>query len=88
MRGQDSPPITPARRCILIVDDHVLVRRGLTALIDNEPDLIVCAELAFRAGASGYVGKQEMSETLLVAIRSVLGGVRYLSPKIGAALAP
>jgi DNA-binding NarL/FixJ family response regulator len=32
------------RRRILIVDDHPLIRRGLTALINAEPDLIVCAE--------------------------------------------
>jgi DNA-binding NarL/FixJ family response regulator len=34
------------RRRILIVDDHPLIRRGLTALINAEPDLIVCAETA------------------------------------------
>jgi DNA-binding NarL/FixJ family response regulator len=146
MRGQDFPPAPPARRRILVVDDHLLVRRGLTALIDNEPDLVVCAaaatrreglaaiatfhpdlviadlslgdddglamvhdiragdsalpvlvltihdarasvEQAFRAGASGYVGKQEMSESLLVAIRSLLRGETYVSPKIRTALA-
>ena len=35
-----------AKRRILIVDDHPLVRRGLTALINAEPDLVVCAEAA------------------------------------------
>jgi len=41
----------PAKRRILIVDSHALVRRGLRALIDNEPDLVVCAEAAtYRAG--------------------------------------
>jgi DNA-binding NarL/FixJ family response regulator len=34
------------RRRILIVDDHPLIRRGLAALINAEPDLIVCAEAA------------------------------------------
>ena len=116
------------------------MRRGLTALIDNEPDLTVCAAAAgqqggldaiavsqpdlvvadlsledgdglsllkdirlrhrdlpvlvltmhdaplwarraFRAGASGFVTKQELGETLLVAIRSVLDGERFASPK-------
>jgi DNA-binding NarL/FixJ family response regulator len=37
---------SPTRRRILIVDDHPLVRRGLKALIDAEPDLIVCGEAA------------------------------------------
>jgi DNA-binding NarL/FixJ family response regulator len=146
MGGQDSLQVPQVRRRILIVDDHHLVRRGLTVLIGNEPDLVVCAaaathqeglaaiaifhpdlviadlslgdddglalvqdirlghadlpvlvltihdtlacaEQALRAGASGYVSKQEMSDALLVAIRSVLDGERYLSPKIRAAFA-
>ena len=130
----------PVKRRILIVDDHPLVRHGLSALIDNEPDLTVCAqaatqregldaiasarpdlviadpslkngdglemvkeirlrhqklpvlvlsmhdaplyaERAFKAGASGYVTKEEMSETVLLAIRCILDGEKYLSPK-------
>jgi DNA-binding NarL/FixJ family response regulator len=35
-----------ARRRILIIDNHPLVRRGLKALINAEPDLTVCAEAA------------------------------------------
>ena len=38
-----APHGPPAKRRILIVDDHPLLRRGLGALIDNEPDLMVCA---------------------------------------------
>jgi DNA-binding NarL/FixJ family response regulator len=34
----------PEKRRILIVDANALLRRGLAALIDNEPDLAVCAE--------------------------------------------
>jgi DNA-binding NarL/FixJ family response regulator len=34
----------PAKHRILIIDTHALVRRGLASLIDNEPDLSVCAE--------------------------------------------
>jgi DNA-binding NarL/FixJ family response regulator len=44
------------------------------------------AEQAFRTGASGYVAKQELSETLLVAIEVGLGGERYSSPRTRAAL--
>jgi DNA-binding NarL/FixJ family response regulator len=144
---KSSAPGPLARRRILIVDDHPLMRRGLTALIDSEPDLIVCAEAAtprtgfeavassrpdlvitdlsmgdgdgeglalvkdirsgyealpvlvltthdaphyarraFRAGANGYASKQELGETLLVAIRCVLNGEKYLSPKMSAGL--
>ncbi len=128
-------------RRILIIDGHPLVRRGLTELIDNEPDLTVCGEAAtqsegldaitattpdlviadvqleggdgvelvkqirlhhqqlpvllismndqpgdagraLQAGANGYVTKQEMSETVLIAIRCVLDGDVYVSPDI------
>jgi len=146
MRGKSSSQKPQTKRRILIVDDHPLVRRGVTALIETEPDLTVCAEAAtqregldaiasftpdlvitdlllkdgdgldlvkdirlrhkrlpvlvlsmhdapihaeraFRASAGGYVTKQEMSETLLIAIRRVLNGEKYVSPKIRARLA-
>ncbi len=126
-----SPRGPPVERRVLIVDDHPLLRRGLRALINSEPDLTVCAEAAseqaalkaiissnpdltivdlslhegdglslvnqiriahealpilvvtmhdapsyarraFRAGASGFINKGEMSDTLLPAIRRVL----------------
>jgi DNA-binding NarL/FixJ family response regulator len=121
---------------ILIVDDHPIVRRGLVQLINQEFDLVVCAEAesseealeavkthqidlaivdisligtnglklttkikeqrphlpvliltmhdearyaesAFEAGARGYVTKQEAAETVITAIRLVLGGQQY-----------
>ncbi len=37
-----KPP--QARTRILIVDDHPMMRQGLAALINNERDLVVCAE--------------------------------------------
>jgi CheY-like chemotaxis protein len=45
MSRKRTAQLAPAKR-ILIIDDHPLVRRGLTALIDAEPDLIVCAQAA------------------------------------------
>jgi DNA-binding NarL/FixJ family response regulator len=33
-----------ARRRILLVDDHSVVRRGVAALLESEPDLEICAE--------------------------------------------
>ena len=36
---------------------------------------------AFAAGASGYVTKRDMTETLLEAIRSVLRGEKYGAPR-------
>ncbi len=40
------------------------------------------AERALRAGAMGYIMKQEASENLLIAIRRVLGGQIYISDKV------
>jgi len=41
---------------------------------------LLYAERACRAGAMGYLNKQESSEKLIEAIRTVLSGERYLSP--------
>lgn len=138
---------TRRKKAVLIVDDHPLARRGLAALIDSEPDLIVCAEAttcrtalravarclpdlaifdvaleggdngldlvkalklshpaipalvlsmhpeavyaerALRAGARGYLTKQEFGETVLVAIRRVLAGHIYMSDALAIDLA-
>ena len=126
---------------IFIIDDHPIVRQGLTQLIAQEPDLVVCgeaartadalvglaretpdvvildlslneedglgliktirgdypgitvlvltmhdetfyAERALRAGALGYLTKQEASANVLAAIRSLLGGEMYVSDHI------
>jgi DNA-binding NarL/FixJ family response regulator len=40
------------------------------------------AQRALRAGAHGYVNKQEAQESVLVAIRAVLAGERYLSAEM------
>lgn len=50
----------------------------------HRPDAF--ARRTFQAGASGYVTKQEMTETLLIAIRCVLRGEKYVSPRISAGL--
>ena len=146
------PATTPERgrplkkTTILIVDDHPMLRRGLAALIESEPDLAVCAEAAtcgaaleairerqpdlvivdlaldgsdgldlvkdmktrhpkipalvlsmqdeavyaarsLRAGARGYVTKQELADTVLAAIRRLLDGETFMSDKLKARLA-
>lgn len=42
---------TSAKRRVLIVDDHPVFRHGITALINAEPDLVVCGEAASSPGA-------------------------------------
>ena len=126
---------------ILIVDDHPMMRDGLTMRINSQEDMLVCgeaaceneavelvmqtcpdlvlvdislqsgngielvkrirllnaetkilvvstfqeslyAERALRAGALGYLNKQESNDKLLEAIRTVLKGERFVSPEI------
>ncbi|MBE0620232.1 MAG: response regulator transcription factor [Burkholderiales bacterium] len=146
MPPTSAEPAPPARKAILIVDDHPVLRRGLAALIDSSSDLTVCAEAAtcaaalaairehspdlvivdlvlggadglelikemkaqhpqipalvlsmhdealyaeraLRAGARGYVNKQQLDDTVLVAIGRVLGGETYISDKLKAQFA-
>ena len=126
---------------VFLVDDHPIVRQGLTLLVNREPDLTVCgeaenaqaamqavvvakpdilvldislngpdgldllktirsrypslpvlvlsmhdesvyAERALRAGAQGYIMKQEATDKVLVALRRILGREIYVSERI------
>jgi DNA-binding NarL/FixJ family response regulator len=128
---------------VLVVDDHPLLRKGVSQLIDQERDLVVVGEAedaqkamtaieichpdialidislnggsgiellknikvrfpklltlvlsmhdesvyahrALRAGAAGYIMKQEGAENVLTALRKVLRGEVYLSERLGA----
>jgi DNA-binding NarL/FixJ family response regulator len=126
---------------IFIVDDHPIVREGLSLMMNREPDMVVCgeaeeataalqaiasakpdflivdislsgpdgldllksirarysampvlilsmhdesiyAERALRAGANGYIMKQEATEKVLVAVRQILAQKVYVSDRI------
>jgi len=130
---------------VLVVDDHPIVRQGLALMIDQEPDLLVCAEAeegasalaaiaadrpdvvlldislpgpdgievlktirstdpalpvlvlsmhdestyaerALRAGANGYIMKQEATENVLVALRRILRGEMYVSDGVASTM--
>ena len=58
----------------------------LPVLILSMHDESLYAERALRAGAKGYIMKQEAPQTLLGAIRKVLGGEVYVSDRMGATL--
>jgi DNA-binding NarL/FixJ family response regulator len=141
MASRPQMPNSAKKLRVLLVDDHPIVRQGLTLLIDREADLTVCgeadgahtafhaiealkpdivvldislsgpdgldvlkeirmktaalpvlilsmhdesiyAERALRAGANGYIMKQEATEKVLVAIRRILQGEVYLSDRL------
>jgi CheY-like chemotaxis protein len=80
-----------AKRRILIVDDHPLVRRGLTALINAEPDLVVCAEAA--NSRDGLAAIADASPDLVIADLSLgdsdgLDLVRQIRSRRGACYRP
>lgn len=54
-----------ARKKILIVDDHAVLREGLVAQINREPDLIVCGEAGDARHA--LVAIQELEPDLVLA---------------------
>jgi DNA-binding NarL/FixJ family response regulator len=141
-QGESNPA---AKSRVFLVDDHAMFREGMRQLIEREPDLTVCgdvadadeamreirekkpdlviadislsgttgidliknikaefadlpvlvvsmheeslyAERALRAGAMGYVMKQEPAKAVKVAIRKVLGGDIHLSDKMSATM--
>ena len=155
VKKQQKPPKPPkqpertadanAKKKLLIVDDHPLVRERVAELINQEPDLLVCGEAsdanealaaakslapdmaiiditlkdtygielvkqlkelypklpilvlsmheesmygerALRAGAKGYLTKQEASKKIIDAIRRIMRGEIYVSEKLSAAL--
>jgi DNA-binding NarL/FixJ family response regulator len=56
----------------------------MPVLVVSAHDETVYAEVAFRAGALGYLMKQEALEKIIAAIRRVLNGNIYVSEALGA----
>jgi DNA-binding NarL/FixJ family response regulator len=56
--------------------------KGVPMLVISMHDESLYAERAFRAGAKGYIMKQEASESVVQAIRQVLRGGFYASSRI------
>jgi DNA-binding NarL/FixJ family response regulator len=54
----------------------------LPVLVLSMHDEALYAERALRAGANGYVMKQEATETVLVALRRIMRGEIHVSPRI------
>ena len=59
----------------------------IPALVLSMHDEAVYAERSLRAGARGYITKQELGDTLLAAIQRLLDGEMYMSHKLKARLA-
>lgn len=78
---------------LLKTSSGIELMKNIKALLPDLPVLIMSmhdeslyAQRALRAGARGYIMKQEASEKILTAIRCVLSGDFYLSDKMKAKL--
>jgi len=60
---------------------------SVTILIVSMHEEMLYAERALRAGAKGFISKQEPSERIMSAIRQVLLGQTYLSPQMTSKIA-
>lgn len=56
----------------------------MPVLVVSSHDESIYAEIAFRAGALGYLMKQEALEKIITAVRRVLGGAIYVSDNLAA----
>src|ERR1017187_10142603 len=56
----------------------------MPVLVVSSHDESIYAEIAFRAGALGYLMKEEALDKILTAIRRVLGGAIYVSDALAA----
>src|SRR5438552_10386869 len=57
---------------------------GLPVLVVSAHDEAIYAEIAFRAGALGYLMKDQALDKIIMAIRRVLSGAIYVSDALGA----
>ena len=72
----------PGRSCLEFIRDLRAARSDVAILVISMHDELVYAERVLRAGARGYIMKEAGGENLLAAIRQVLRGERYVSPRV------
>lgn len=72
----------PGRSGLEFIKDLLSVEPRLPILVISMHDEAVFAERALRAGARGYIMKEAGGENLLAALRQVLRGDVYVSPRM------
>jgi DNA-binding NarL/FixJ family response regulator len=74
----------PGRSGIEFIKDLQATHPKLPILVVSMHDEVIYAERVLRAGARGYIMKEAGGENLLAALRQVLSGEVYVSPKMSA----
>lgn len=76
----------PGRSGMEFLKDVLALHPTLPVLVVSMHDELIYAERALRAGARGYIMKEAGGENLIAAIRQVLGGQVYVSPRMSATI--
>ena len=74
----------PDKNGVELIKDFQALKPGLPVLVVSMHDELLYAERVLRAGARGYIMKQEGGKKFLQAIRQVLAGQIYVSEKMSA----
>jgi DNA-binding NarL/FixJ family response regulator len=74
----------PDKNGLELIKDLRTLRPDLPILVVSMHDEMIYAERVLRAGARGYIMKQEGGQKFLVAIRQVLAGKVFVSEKMSA----
>jgi DNA-binding NarL/FixJ family response regulator len=83
-RAEDGGPKPAARKQILLVDDHPLMRAGLAQLINRQPDLVVCGEAGDPAAASQELARIRPDLILTDLTMPGRGGFEFIKDIIAA----
>lgn len=74
----------PGRSGLEFIKDLRAIYEELPILVVSMHDEMIYAERVLRAGARGYIMKEAGGENLLTAIRLLLAGQVYISPRVSA----
>ena len=74
----------PGRSGLDLIKDLVAMFPEVKVLVVSMHDEMLYAERALKAGAKGYVMKESDNQTMLAAVRQVLAGEIYVSPRLAA----
>lgn len=74
----------PGRSGVEFIKDLIAMRPELPVLVVSMHEESLYGERLLRAGARGYIMKEAGGEALIAAIRQVLSGQVYVSPKMSA----
>jgi DNA-binding NarL/FixJ family response regulator len=79
---ESKPPL--GRKRILLIDDHPMIRAGLSQLINRQPDMLVCAEIGQPAEALSLLPRARPDVVLTDLTMPGRGGIEFIKDLIAA----